>query len=279
MRKCLLAYITTTFVLSVAAQNNSENLLSKGEMAFHHAKYDSAVTYWSLIIKDHKNDSTYFRALNKLPLAFEALGDIKKATQGYLAVLAADLQGTDNLDLKEPNSNYKHLACLRMARMYATASQYQYALQFLDWAENKYKYQTTEGSIYEKRLVSISSARNEYYEKLGKTDSAIYTLISKIFNSDISVQFSNFQTLSEQDYYSKITSDVLSLIERRYTKEGFKSEIDKSLTQIATSIVGEISVATFRIYGLTYKIYSSNKNSSEKEFMDQIKKSALYLSL
>jgi len=162
---CLL--IISFYAFSCFAQSEPAILLEKGVNAFNAELPDSAVYYWRQVVTRYKDSTWYYgRAMNNIPVAYESAGNVAKAAEAYHAILQSDLNDKEDNDgnIMEPYTNYRHNACMRMARMYAANNDFSKALEALQWAEHKYKYQTFSGTSYEKRLVSIASWRSDFYK-------------------------------------------------------------------------------------------------------------------
>jgi hypothetical protein len=69
------------------------------------------------------------------------------------------------------------------------------------------------------------------------------------------------------------------MIEEKYTKAAFKTEIDKGMRNLLISKDGKFTKASFNLFGLQYNLVSDDKNVSAKTVSDEITSSSLYKQL
>jgi|GEM_PF-6201076 len=110
-------------------------------------------------------------------------------------------------------------------------------------------------------------------------DSAIYALVYKILDSDVSVHLPDMSSFTNVDFYGNIINEVLPLIEAKYTKAAFKEALDHAIQNLKITKAGHLTYASFSLFNLTYKLPSDDKGYGAKAFAERIRNCRLYKEL
>ncbi len=286
MKKILLA--SALFFVGFngfSQQMTADYYLGVGERYLSKRMNDSAIYWWKYVIQNFPTkNKECSRSMFRIASAYER-DSVGKAIRWYEKILA-DPKVNDmdfGMDILEPFANYRHNACLRLGAMNAKRRDYAEAIYWIRQAYTPYRYITYVGTAYEARMTSVATAMSDYYKQLGQKDSAVYTIVHKILDTDIKPHLPEYEPSKDNktDLYGKFSISAGKIIEETYSKTAFKFELNKALKKLKVkkSKDNKWLIATFKLYKITYRIPLSDLTLKKPQVIERFKASPLFAEL
>jgi tetratricopeptide (TPR) repeat protein len=268
--KLLFLSISLLIFFSAKAQEGPCDYLEKAISHYQNRNIDSALNLMTYVVENMPDTSVcYGRCFNNIPLAYASLGQFDEAKIWFNKILQSSLNDkAPGTDIMEPYANFHHNACMKLVQVNQTLKDYSQALKYLDSAETTYSFKTFSGTGFEKRAVSIAMWKSRLYLEMSLKDSAIYVLLLKTLDTDVRFRKSDFETLSNVDFYSPVNEKLVELIGTDHLKAE-QSLIKKAIKNLTITKQGQQTIGTFTFHNLDYHIGLST-DKSKKEVIEKL---------
>lgn len=292
LKKSIIYIIIALCCNSLYAQFSADYYVGLGEkvekMKNVPYRVDSAVYYYRYVLDNfptYKQECS--RAMFRIAGVLEK-DSINESIRWYNRIITSpNVNDKDKgMEVMEVYANYRHNSCLRLATLYLRKKNYEEALQWLFNAQYEYKYETDIGTAYENKMVSIATIKFECFKSMDLQDSAIYVMVQKLIDVDIKYHLPNMdESKSNQvDHYSKSAKVLLKYIDQTKGKDDFKLMFNKGLKKLKVKKVKErkkekLYYASFKVYNIEYRVYSSQPKHRKVQFMNDIMQTAFYIML
>jgi tetratricopeptide (TPR) repeat protein len=285
MKKIYLLILFFCAFKAYSQEMSADYYVGIGERFLGRRQIDSAIFYWKYVLEHFPNKNRECsQAMIRIAGAYER-DSAGMAIKWYLKIIGSEkINDQDKgMELMEPYANYRHNSCMRLAALYARRKQYDEALMWVNAAVTQYRYITYVGTAFETKMVNIALVRSDYYKQLEFKDSAIYALVHKILDTNIRYRLPEMdeKNNNDVDYYGKIAVTAGKLIEEVHGKDEFRYRFNKALKKLKLKKDKKHKwrIAKFKLYGIEYKITSTNYKKKKKAFINEFRQSKLYMEL
>jgi hypothetical protein len=234
---------------------NNNNLNNLGSDLYNKNRKQEAVKIWKKILKS-ESDSTriYGMAANNISYKYYMEGNICKSKKYWRLIIKSNLKDNDTTEsLKSPYGNYRHIATMRMASLYAKRKKFKKGLKYVYLADTTYCFISADlrNYIYEK--VNLTTWKFKMYRDLKNMDMAKYILIERCLNDDYEGKFPKWPKTSYDYDQVRLAETLINLYSNEELKS-LKSQMDSAFTSLEIKIVNRQKLAIFKLNSFEYKI-------------------------
>lgn len=276
-----ILFLFLTFPLITFAQTEEcEFLFSLSIEHAENEKLDSAILLWEQIVENCSDTSVYVKnSLSNIPSGYERLENYEAAKKWTKRVLETDLNNLDQGEyIMELYANYHHNACMQMVRILYKEGKFEEGIEYLNFAESKYPYETFNATSFEERAVSIALRKSDFFMEMDQKEKAIWALVNKAIDVDVFYRKPDWVGFLDIGFYSSPIRQALDLIEEIYSFDAFKTSFFEAIKKLKVKkefiIKGGKKTgaksASFVLFGQTYFLGSSDKKINRKKFQEQI---------
>lgn len=232
-----------------------------------------AIQAWEAVLQKAPTDSkTYLKALSSIPIAYEVLKDWTAAEQSYLQMFEENEHSESLLRYKK----YRHFAAKQLCDMHRRNKNWDKALQYLHWAEERYPLISNREEAYIESKVDFTLKRAEIYQAKSQPDSAILFLVTALFEKTLEPGQEDLSTPGSIGQQAPLLEAALSQIAETHNKYYFQQDLGAALDDLKLKRGPEGRTVHFELKGLEYVLQLGEQQLRKKEVVELLRQSYFF---